>query len=140
MASSIAAMTMPRSIDFSRATASAICNSSSLLALTAIAQSPSPKLLMIISENRFPSPIKSRTGFSGSFASGSRGEPSMSFIFSRRAHLALGGLLAPQGLRHQFVGEHQLGFAHCLDRKQNLRFLALACVVAAQADGPARGP
>src|SRR6202158_6424620 len=35
MASSIAAITMPRSIDFSRATASAICSSSSLLALTA---------------------------------------------------------------------------------------------------------
>src|SRR4051794_34547025 len=35
MASSIAAMTMPRSMDFSRATASAICNSSILLALTA---------------------------------------------------------------------------------------------------------
>src|ERR1700733_4112631 len=35
MASSIAAMTMPRSMDFSRATASAICSSSSLLALTA---------------------------------------------------------------------------------------------------------
>src|SRR5271156_2318626 len=35
MASSIAAMTMPRSIDFSRATASAICSNSSLLALTA---------------------------------------------------------------------------------------------------------
>jgi hypothetical protein len=29
-------MTMPRSIDFSRATASAICSSSSLLALTAM--------------------------------------------------------------------------------------------------------
>src|SRR5580704_18577015 len=36
MASSIAAITMPRSIDFSRATASAICSSSSLLALTAM--------------------------------------------------------------------------------------------------------
>ena len=36
MASSIAAMTMPRSIDFSRATASAICSSSSRLALTAM--------------------------------------------------------------------------------------------------------
>src|SRR6476661_217430 len=35
MASSIAAITMLRSIDFSRATASAICSSSSLLALTA---------------------------------------------------------------------------------------------------------
>src|ERR1700676_1359255 len=35
MASSIAAMTMPRSIDFSRGTASAICTSSGLLALTA---------------------------------------------------------------------------------------------------------
>src|SRR3954466_6026813 len=31
---------MPRSIDFSRATASAICSSSSLLALTAMVQSP----------------------------------------------------------------------------------------------------
>src|SRR5258708_16690805 len=42
MASSIAAITMLRSIDFSRATASAICSSSSLLALTAaMAQSPS---------------------------------------------------------------------------------------------------
>jgi hypothetical protein len=37
----MAAMTMPRSIDFSRATASAICNSSSRLALTAIGHSPS---------------------------------------------------------------------------------------------------
>src|SRR6202008_1652771 len=36
MASSIAAITIPRSIDFSRATASAICSSSSLLALTAM--------------------------------------------------------------------------------------------------------
>src|SRR5947199_5159721 len=35
MASSIAAMTMPRSMDFSRATASAICSNSFLLALTA---------------------------------------------------------------------------------------------------------
>src|ERR1700687_3998633 len=35
MASSIAAITMPRSMDFSRATASAICSNSSLLALTA---------------------------------------------------------------------------------------------------------
>src|SRR3954462_1612858 len=35
MASSIAAMTMPRSMDFSRATASAICSNSILLALTA---------------------------------------------------------------------------------------------------------
>ncbi len=41
MASSMAAITIPRSIDFSRATASAICNSSSRLALTAIGQSPS---------------------------------------------------------------------------------------------------
>src|ERR1700742_3785186 len=41
MASSIAAITMERSIDFSRATALAICSSSSLLALTAMAQSPS---------------------------------------------------------------------------------------------------
>ena len=37
----IAAMTMLRSIAISRATASAICQSSSLLALTAIAHSPS---------------------------------------------------------------------------------------------------
>jgi hypothetical protein len=34
-------MTMPRSIAFSRATASAICSSSSRLALTAIGHSPS---------------------------------------------------------------------------------------------------
>src|ERR1700758_3054627 len=40
MASSIAEITMPRSIDFSRATASAICSSSNRLALTAMAQSP----------------------------------------------------------------------------------------------------
>jgi hypothetical protein len=36
MASSIAATTMERSITFSRATASAICSNSSLLALTAM--------------------------------------------------------------------------------------------------------
>src|ERR1700688_3463528 len=49
MASSIAAITMPRSIDFSRATASAICSSSSLLALTAAMALVSSRAIVVTS-------------------------------------------------------------------------------------------
>src|SRR5665213_4278147 len=105
MASSIAAMTMPRSIDFSRATASAICKSSSLLALTAIA--PSPSL--------------------GSLGCGPSGllaglEPSL-FRFCL-ARVALGGFFGAQRLCHQFVGEHQLGVAHISNRQADFCFAA----------------
>src|SRR4249920_980609 len=107
MASSIAVMTMPRSIAFSRATASAICNSSSLLALTAIAHSP---------------PL----------AAGLCGR-CRDCLSSRLARFALGGFLSSQSLGHQSVGEHQLGFTHVLNRNENLGFFALGRVVAADA-------
>ena len=118
MASSIAVMTIERSIAFSRATASAICNSSSRLALTAIAHSPS---------------VGGMPGVAGAMPS------LLSFLFLRRLGLALGGLFAPQGLRHQFVGEHQPCFIHVVDRQQHVRLLAFFRVVAAHPRGLAFG-
>jgi len=59
----------------------------------------------------------------------------LSFLSLRRFRFALGGLLTPQSLSHQFVGEHELCFAHFLDGKQDLGFFASRCVVAANAYG-----
>src|SRR5690606_24669664 len=115
MASSIAAMTMPRSIDFSRATASAICNSSSLLALTAIAEDSSFVRL------------------SGSGLGGLLGLLQTPLFLLRLAQFALGGLLGAQGFAHQFVGENELCFAHVRDRQQHCRVFPCFRVVPRQA-------
>src|SRR5579862_6157499 len=125
MASSIAVMTIDRSIAFSRATASAICSNSSRLALTAIAHSPLSNVWRMI--------LLSRSCARGASV------PLHSFQFLRRLGLALGGLFAPQGLRHQFVGEHQPCFIHVRDRQQNLRVLACFDIVATQARGLSYG-
>src|ERR1700712_3216239 len=122
MASSIAAITMLRSIDFSRATASAICSSSSLLALTAA------MALLSFGGIDFAPPPSFRGeamffGVLGGFAL-VRLQFWLRFVAFRRvalagmrrrwrlqteiaAQLALGGLAAPHRLRDQLVGQDQ---------------------------------
>src|SRR6185312_13770419 len=65
--------------------------------------------------------------------------PSMSFFPSCSFYFSLRGLLAPQGLRHQFVREHELGFAHFVDWQQYVLRLACVSIVAPQAGGIASG-
>ena len=90
---------------------------------------------MIFSENRFPLFGIMRVGMPGLAGL----MPSMSFFSFGRFRFALAGLLAPQSLRHQFVGEHELGFAHLVYRQQNLRLAACFRIVAAHARGLALG-
>src|SRR5436305_5270917 len=77
MASSIAAITMPRSMDFSRATASAICSSSILLALTAAMVSVSFDCVDVVS----PRFLSGKTVFLGV----GRGRLFLQFWFRRVA-------------------------------------------------------
>src|SRR4051812_456653 len=117
MASSIAAITMPRSMDFSRATASAICNSSILLALTAA------MVLVSFAGIEFATPRF--VGGKAMFLGVVRCLPQFRFwriAFCRVAfprmrrrgrhqpeillHLALGDLAAPHRFRDQLVGQH----------------------------------
>src|SRR6202011_2408951 len=122
MASSIAAITMPRSIDFSRATASAICSSSSLLALTAA------MALLSFGGVGFASPpffcgepvffgvlggfLLVRLQFWLRFVA-FRGLAGLGMRRRWRlksevaAQLALGGLAAPHRFRDQIVGQNQ---------------------------------
>src|ERR1044071_5201408 len=98
MASSIAVTTMPRAIDFSRATASAICSSSSLLALTAM-------ILLSLSVGALPvfavrAPVLFR-------AAGPSCRAVRCVVV--RGVAALGLLAAPERLGDQLVGEHELG-------------------------------
>src|SRR5689334_13166124 len=126
MASSIAAITMPRSIDFSRATASAICSSSSLLALTAMAQSPligiglasarafrGEAMLLGVLWQRFLGRRFLRRLADGFLRlCGRLGMRCQRWREAEIAlHLALGGLAAAHRLGDQLVGQHQLGFA-----------------------------
>src|SRR5918998_1420780 len=113
-ASSSVSNTISRSIDFSRATASAICNSSSLLALTAMFVSSLARAVRIL---RPPLVIPIRAG---------RARP-ISPLFLR---VSLGGLAAPQRLGDQRVGQHELGFRHVFDREQKFRRLAGRRIVA----------
>src|SRR3984893_1162237 len=101
MASSMAVMTIERSIDFSRATASAICRSSSLLALTAIVS-----LLWLIGA---PAPFRGRRVRVLSVGG-----------FNLRGFLR--SFAPPQRFRDQRIGEDQARLAHVVDRDQ--RFLA----------------
>src|SRR5712691_4505043 len=113
MASSMAAITMPRSIAFSRATASAICNSSSRLALTAIG---------LFSFMLGDAPVLA-----------GRAPKIFRFTAMLGSGRPFGGLAALQRLRHQLVGEHELRLRHVLDRQQDIGDLAGRGVVAAKA-------
>src|SRR3954463_13804451 len=115
MASSIAAITMPRSMDFSRATASAICNSSILLALTAAmvllsfsALAIAPRSLRIqamlfgvgrgrLLQFRLRRIAPRRIAFLGVRR---RGRQQSEVLF----RLAFGGLAAPHRFRDQLIG------------------------------------
>src|SRR4051812_39845428 len=99
-------MTMSRSITFSRATASAICKSSSLLAETAMDYSfsmrPGARAAFAARGLRF---IRGFLGI-GVFALGS------------------GGGAAPERLAHELVREHQPRFADVGEREPHERVLA----------------
>src|SRR5215471_19260757 len=113
MASSMAAITMPRSIAFSRATASAICNSSSRLALTAMG---------LVSFVLGDAPVLAGC------------VPEIHGSAVARGHgCAFGFLAALQRLGDQLVGEHKLCFRHLLDRQQNVGLFAGRRVRAAHA-------
>src|SRR5215472_4300052 len=104
MASSMAAMTIPRSIAFSRATASAICNSSSRLALTAIG-------LVSFVLGAMPA----LAGYAPEI---------FGFAVLVGRSRTLGFLASLQRLGDQLVGEHKLRLRHLFDRQQDVRILA----------------
>src|SRR5215218_9261106 len=112
----MAAMTIPRSIDFSRATASAICNSSSRLALTAIGL----------------------VSFVSAHVSAMRRCRLKIVLLRRRMRAALScflsfafrGLAASQRFRDESVVEHEPGFRHVRDRQQHFGGLAGAVIAA----------
>src|SRR4051794_36821776 len=110
MASSIAAMTMPRSIAFSRATASAICSDSSLLALTAIVS------LLLRSRGR-PAAVWVLAGALVASAVlglfGGIGLVAVAACFAQE-------LLPAQRFGDQLVGENELGFADVVHRQQRV--------------------
>src|SRR3981081_1827235 len=113
MASSMAAMTMPRSIDFSRETAAAICSSSVVLALTAI---ESFSLVL----GRGPDISGRAAGIlvgTGVSIAARVAQLALRFALAF-ACFALLGLGAVERFGHQRVGEDELGFRHVGDRKQ----------------------
>src|SRR5262249_537988 len=122
MASSMAVMTMPRSMAFSRATASAICRSSSRLALTAgIVRSPQVR----------------RAGLTAASGFLSRGWSMIavrSLIAGRLLITMVGGglrgLAALERFRHQGIGEHQSRLRHVLDCEPHLGRLVRPGVLA----------
>src|SRR3981189_3851419 len=123
MASSMAAMTMPRSIDFSRATASAICSSSSLLALTAI---ESFSLVL----GRGPDISGRAAGIlvgTGVSIAARVAQLALRFALAF-ACFALLGLGAVERFGHQRVGEDALGLRHVGRREQGLRRRGRVCV------------
>src|SRR5260370_586158 len=143
MASSIAAITMPRSIDFSRATASAIWSSSSLLALTAA--------MALVSSRGVASPQSccGQTVFLGVFRVvlliqlqfrlrfvALRG---ITLLGMRRrwrfkseipAQLALCGLAAPHRFCDQLVGQNQPCIRDILHHQQDFSIFPRTCVIA----------
>src|ERR1700676_3845883 len=146
MASSVAAITMPRSIDFSRATASAICSNSSLLALTAA------MALVSFGGIDFASPqsFRGETVFLGVFRGAlliSRLQFRLRFAAFRRiafycmrrwrrlkpeiaSQLALRGLAAPHRFRDQLVGQNQPCVGDVFHHQHNIGIFARAYVIA----------
>src|SRR5258707_15857735 len=124
MASSIAAITMPRSMDFSRATASAICSNSSLLVLTAALDLVSSGGIDFAPAPSFGGEAVLLGVFRGVLANAFRLQFRLRFIAFRRvafpgmgrrwrreteiaAQLALRSLAAPHRFRDQLVGQNQ---------------------------------
>src|SRR6185503_13641558 len=107
MASSIASMTILRSIAFSRATASAICNSSSRFALTPTCAIASASSFSSLSRPEPP-------GVGRSVARGVAG-----VVLRRRVAGRLFG--APQCVANKLVGQDQPRFGDQADRQGDLR-------------------
>src|SRR4051812_35369781 len=129
MASSMAVMTMPRSIAFSRATASAICKSSSRLALTAAMVSIS-FVIGGVPACRRRAPHRLRTS--------AQGRRSI-FRFNRLGplRLAFRRFSAPERFGDELVGEHELRFRHVLHAQQDLDLFARRRIRTTQARGVA---
>src|SRR6266699_3875427 len=149
MASSIAAITMPRSIDFSRATASAICSSSSLLALIAAMALVSSGGIEFAS----PQPFGSEAVLLGIFRSVLANAFGLQFrlrfvTFCRvafpgmgrrwrleakiAAQLALRSLAAPHRFRDQLVGQNQPCLRDIFHHEHNIGILPRGRVIPMQ--------
>src|SRR5260221_6605566 len=153
MASSIAAMTMPRSIDFSRATASAICSSSSLLALTAAMALVSSRGIDVASKQSFCGEtvflgvlrwvLLFQLQFRLRFVAFRR--IALPGVWRRRRleaeillELALRGLAAPHRFRDQLVGQDQPCISDIFHHQRHIGVFARARVIAMQAHRVAR--
>src|SRR3954454_18309404 len=145
MASSIAAMTMPRSMDFSRATASAICSNSILLALTAAMALVSFGGIDVAT----PQSFRGEAVFLGVFRWRLLFRPQfrlwrvalgrIALLRMRRRwrqnseillHLALGDLAAPHRFGDQLVGQHQPRIRDVFHHQHHVGILARAYVIA----------
>src|SRR5271166_852217 len=122
IASSIEASTIERSIDFSRATASTICKSSSLLALTAIGVSfvGLERLWRRAASHGFP--VRIGFEFGGLRRGPGRVGGGPTDVLQR-------GLFAPESKTNEIVGQHKPRLAHGADRQLDVR---LAFVVGRQ--------
>src|SRR5215469_8483840 len=97
----MAVSTILRSIAFSRATASAICSSSSLLALT---------VAMSVSIVLRRAPDIARRGIDFCFAAVTVAAFAAAFVL----------LAPPQRLGNQRIGQHEPRFGHVVDTQQNV--------------------
>src|SRR5271157_965820 len=122
MASSIEASTIERSIDFSRATASTICKSSSLLALTAIGVSfvGLERLWRRAASRGFPVRIGLEIGGPrrGGGSGGARSAPT---------GLLQRSLFPPQSGANKIFGEHQPCLAHRADGQIEVGLARAVC-------------
>src|SRR5438309_3286478 len=149
MASSIAAITMPRSIDFSRATASAICSNSSLLALTAAMALVSSGGIDFAPAPSFGGEAVLLGVFRGVLAHAFRLQFRLRFIAFRRvafpgmgrrwrreaeiaAQLALRSLAAPHRFRDQLVGQNQPCLRDIFHHEHNIGIFPRGRVIAMQ--------
>src|SRR4051812_48703120 len=144
MASSIAAITMPRSMDFSRATASAICNSSILLALTAAMVSLSFAALGVAPRALRGQAMSFGVGRGGlllQFRLRRIAPGRIAFLGMRRRErrqpevllqLAFGDLAAPHRFGDQLISQHQSRVRDVLKRQRHLGLITGADVIAVQ--------
>src|SRR5260370_32398550 len=147
MASSIAAITMPRSIDFSRATASAICSSSSLLALTAAMALVSVRGIDFAATQRCCGETVLLGVLRGVLANAFGLQFRLRFVALRRVALlcvwrwrrlepeiatqfALRGLAAPHRFGDQLVGQNQPCIRDILHHQHDFGIFARTCVIA----------
>src|ERR1700687_2202083 len=147
MASSIAAIAMPRSIDFSRATASAICSSSSLLALTAAMALVSFGGIDFAPSQSFCGQTMFLGVFRGALANAFGLQFRLRLVAFRRVaffgmrrggrrkpeillEFALGGLAAPHRFRDQLIGQDQSGIRDIFHHQRDVGNFARAYVIA----------